>query len=971
MGREIELARLRAAADAARAGQRQVVLVSGEAGIGKTRLVREVERYALEHGAIACWGRAREATGAPPYWPWTQAGRSLGELVGPEQRRAALRADAPDLQRVFPEIGDLLGEAVASPEGDAATLQFRLFEAVVRLLKRVAGERPVVLVLEDLHWGDRGSLLLFGHLAAELDSAPILLVGTYRDAELGTNGPLSALVAELNREHGFDAVALSGLNQEEIEEYVDRTGQDAGSLGDTEEIRRRTGGNPFYLEQLAELAESNDEATSEPALPDGLRAALAQRLAPLSADARELLSVAAIIGQEFTYATLTLTGLTEEEAELLPLVEEVLERRAIEETPEPGRYRFVHDLMRQALLSELPATRRALLHGRVAEALERRWASRAEEYAARLAAHFVESAAVDPRHVEPAVRYARIAGQRAEFENAWDDAALHYERALALVDQSSAGAEDVTVELLIGLGRSYREEYRVDDSWEVLGRAIRLAREQDRPILQARATLEASRVFGPSAEAVAWVKEALDALGTRDPHLEASLHVDLLRAIRRSGLDEAELAAHRARAVDLASRHGFADIDAAVAHGDGVTAELSGRYADAVKHGDQAWRGFERVGLRAKAVDALHRVAANALSAGQIDLAIGRGETCAVQSRRFRLTVWESLGNAVLLAAWIHRGEFERAASLATTSRRESSESLMVAMQIPHLHITTGDLDLAWDAVEVVSAMRAPVVADGLSYALHATRARYWFARGDEAEARREFELAAGAWTAEVGDSATSDPPDRWRTSLALAFLGDAFAELASADELRAWFDADPDRPPFFRSGSPLLSYAQAALKLGEHEIAESSFRGLLAIATGERTPLVAAGCQLGLSSLAEARDDRVAAQDHAGAAVEVLAALPSLPLRSMAEARLEQVGGAAKVSAPVPAGLTPRELEVLRHVAAGLSSREIAEELVLSVRTVERHIANIYRKTDTHSRAQATAFAIRHGLDQLSEPSA
>ena len=446
VGRTAELERLREAFDEAFAGRGKLTMLVGEPGIGKTRTTQELETYARMRGATVVWGRARESAGAPPYWPWVQAGRAFSASLDEQTLRGLLRPDSLDLLRLFPE---LLTVAPDLPEPDTAAdegAQFRLFDSVTSFFARASERGPLVIMLDDLQWADKSSLLMLQHAAIELTRSRVLLVGTYRDTDLTRQSPLSDTLAQLNREPGFERVVLRGLSQPEVAHYI----REVGGLEPAPEVLARifegTEGNPFFLQEVVNLMAQErtleKQSLSDIAIPEGVRQALGRRLEGLSEEANELLTVASVVGREFTYDTINLLGERSDD-ELLRLLEEVLQARVVEELPEPGRYRFTHALMQETLLDELSTTRRVLLHGQVGEALERHWGELAEERAPRLAAHFLESATLHGEHAERAVRYARLAAEQAKAQFAWQEASRLLESALRvqeLVDPTDGAA---------------------------------------------------------------------------------------------------------------------------------------------------------------------------------------------------------------------------------------------------------------------------------------------------------------------------------------------------------------------------------------------------------------------------------------------------------------------------------------------------------------------------------------------------
>jgi eukaryotic-like serine/threonine-protein kinase len=220
VGRQQELQRLHDAFDGARAGRGGVALITGEPGIWKTRLARELESYAVERGASVFWGRAHDGEGAPPYWPWLQAiGPPLGTADG-GQLRTWLGSDAGELARLIPELGERLPDLPeAEPIADPHAAQFRLFQAATDFLKRAASAAPLVVVLDDLHWADQSTLQLFEHAALPPGRSGVLLVGIYRDVQLGRQHPLEQALAGIGRAERFEMLDLRGLSEADVAAY--------------------------------------------------------------------------------------------------------------------------------------------------------------------------------------------------------------------------------------------------------------------------------------------------------------------------------------------------------------------------------------------------------------------------------------------------------------------------------------------------------------------------------------------------------------------------------------------------------------------------------------------------------------------------------------------------------------------------------------------------------------------------------
>jgi len=459
VGREHELERLRKAFDNAVSGHGGLVMLVGEPGIGKTRTTQELETYARMRGAQVLWGRTHESAGAPPYWPWIQAGNQyaaahqddLPTLIGPQMAPEAIN----ELVRIFPWL--LQGANVTAPPeiSDPEVAQFRLFDAYTQYLRAIANQAPLVIALDDLHWADKPTLQLLQHVARELSRMRVLIVGNYRDTEITRQSALSETLASLNRESGFDRIVLRGLSRDEVAAYIKARANVEPRRDVLDRIFEETEGNAFFLSEVVNLMAQEGTLTktsiADIAIPDGVREALGRRLNRLTEETNELLQIAAIIGRDFTYDTLTLLGDRDEDA-LLKMIEEALDARVIEETEQAGRYRFTHAQMQETLLAELSTTRRVRLHGQVGEALEKRYGTHAEERAGRLAMHFAEAATLSPRFSEKAAKYSAIAGRQAFEQSAYPEAARHFRAALSA--REGQEIDDEMAELLVDYARA-------------------------------------------------------------------------------------------------------------------------------------------------------------------------------------------------------------------------------------------------------------------------------------------------------------------------------------------------------------------------------------------------------------------------------------------------------------------------------------------------------------------------------------
>jgi predicted ATPase len=566
VGRDAELAALRRWVDEAARGRGRAVLIAGDPGIGKTRLAGEAAAIAASKGAQVHRGASYELEGAPPFWPWVQVVRSVAEQLDDAELRQALGAGAAYVAQVAPELrGRAEGPAPARLDGEAA--RFRAYDAVAHFLARAAARRPLLLVLDDLHWADLPSLRLLGFVAGALGRTPALVVATYRAGEVRPGQPLAETLARLAREPAVERIALGALTQAEVARLV--AGETGAAVPEelSARLHRRTGGNPFLLGELLRLGAPDGTPATAAAgeVPATVREVVGERLARLPGEAAEVLTVAALAPDSFGVDALAaVTGLPAER--VLELVEAALAAGLVVEDPEGrGGWRFAHDLVREAVYESQSTARRARLHAAYGTALEAVLGPRADAAAAELAHHFGLAAAVaaDGHDAEDLVAkgvgYAKLAAEQADARLAYEDAAGHYERALAVLDRSGGDAARLRCELLLGMGDARRCAGDVIGARACLEPAFELASELGEPTWMARAALGFNSgnlwaswldLWQPDEPSVRLLDGARVALGDEDSALKASLLAQLAVNFH----SEDELSTLSAEALGMARR---------------------------------------------------------------------------------------------------------------------------------------------------------------------------------------------------------------------------------------------------------------------------------------------------------------------------------------------------------------------------------------------------------------------------------
>jgi predicted ATPase len=550
VGRERELEELSAALDQARAGEARVVLVAGEAGMGKTRLTIEFARAAHARGATVLFGRCDEEALAP-YQPWVEALRHLVLSAPIEDVRGFAGAAAPELARVVPALADRLPGLPEPLRAEPDTERYRLFEAVAGVLGGAAAGAPTVLVLDDLHWADKPTVLLLLHAVRSACQARLLVVGTYREDEIGRDHPLTPALAAVRRDSAFERIGLSGLRERDVAELV---GYHSGERF-VRRLHRETEGNPFFIEEILRNVPEGDREPelAQAGIPQGVRDAVWRSIERLSEPAREALSLGAIIGSDFGLDLLEEVSERDSDA-LVDALEDAVRARIVVEAPGTvGRYAFRHALIRATLHGEITRTRRARLHLRVGEALERRAAGGASPPFGELAYHFLEAAPLgDPGRV---LRYSALAAEHASRQLAHEEAAQHLRHALGVLSDDAMDASE-RVRLLLSLGEAESRAGEIERAREAFKRAADIGDPQAVAVAALGYAGQPWRSFGEvDARAIEMLKRSLEVLGGEDSVLRTRALARLAIALYFTG-DQARVAATAEEALDMARRLG-------------------------------------------------------------------------------------------------------------------------------------------------------------------------------------------------------------------------------------------------------------------------------------------------------------------------------------------------------------------------------------------------------------------------------
>ena len=440
--REQEIKILRARLDAALRGEGSLVFITGEAGIGKTRLAYELRSYAKLRGAQCLMSKGGEREGAVPYRPWSDIIREYVRWAPPLLVFKAVGTFATELAKLVPELGEKLGTIPSSAPAPSTQQHVRLYEAVTQFFINISKEVPLVLFLDDLQWLDDASMALLHHMARAITAEHLLVVGAYRHLELEDQRSLSRYVAEINRERLSYALPLKRLAFDHVLQMVKQTlGEKVpGELPDL--VFAKTEGNPFFIEEvLRSLVEEGAvyplekgwgvRDLSDVHVPRGIKEVLGKRLECLDEESCHVLSAAAVIGREFSFPMLReITGLDEDR--LIDIIDKCLQSRLVVARHILGEevYAFSDTQLRDVLYEDISPIRRRRQHMKVGEAVEKVYTKKIDDYLETLAYHFTEG-----NDLSKAIDYAQKAGDKAARLFAWDQARRYYETALKLMEK--------------------------------------------------------------------------------------------------------------------------------------------------------------------------------------------------------------------------------------------------------------------------------------------------------------------------------------------------------------------------------------------------------------------------------------------------------------------------------------------------------------------------------------------------------
>lgn len=480
VGRKTERAELCSFLDALTQGHGGVVAIGGEPGVGKTRLTEEVAEDARKRDHRVLIGRCYESEGAPPYIPFVEIIEAAMQEVPPETLRLALGDAGGEIAKIVPQLRTMFDDLPAPLELPAEQERRYLFNSLWEFIARAASTRPLILIIDDVHWADEPTLLAAEHIAQRLQNVAVLVLTTYRDTELEITRPLARSLESLVRRQQAHRIALKRLPEEGVRSMLHVMSGQEPPAPLVEAIYQETDGNPFFAEEvfkhLSEEGRLFDEhgnwlpdlKIAELDVPEGVKLVIGRRLERLTESTRVALSMAALTGKRFEYRVLEAVEELEPD-DLLDAIDEAEAARLIKSETSSGEpvFSFAHELIRQTLLSSMALPRRQRRHLSIARALQQLYEKDLAARAADIAGHLLQAGSgTDPIET---THFLRLAGRRALDAAAFEDALRHYENALALYPDDT-GLD--YAQLLFEHGLALRTKGRFEEAFDAWRRAV-------------------------------------------------------------------------------------------------------------------------------------------------------------------------------------------------------------------------------------------------------------------------------------------------------------------------------------------------------------------------------------------------------------------------------------------------------------------------------------------------------------------
>ena len=954
-------------------GATRFVLISGEPGIGKTRLAEEIVSEARSREMTAVTGRCADYEGSPTYWPIIAATNQLAEEYGAKAVREALGQGAPIVAETVPGIRAILPDVILQKNIDGQQHRFLFFDAFSVFIRKVAEVRPLLFLIENLHWADEGSLLLLEYLCDELRDARFFLVGTYRDTELTTASDLSITIGEMGRQPTFDNLRLPRLSQGDVVNLVTELigNRRDGSLADS--IYMRTEGNPLYVQQIVRylrerFGDEIPEYLSAETLPfpGTLKLAIQTRLKGLPEKQRSILTAAAALGREFRLNHLSKLAwyFAEEDAEDLKestLLDDCvdLERAGIIDcVDELGKqYQFSHALFREVVLQTVPSSKLQELHTEVGYLLENYYGSEVMLHAAELSDHCSRSG--DLRQKQKLYKYASAAGRDALSRYNYEGAIVHLRRACEARGRTGKRMDEETAVLYVELGFALELCLRTEESirylndaftfWEGKGDFEGMMRIITLPLWSF--SIISSWYYEPH-DIFSWRKRALkhcpkDSVDALILEVEANLEMGPGRASELAVRVE-QVIGRAGATLDHYTRIRIIWAMVRIREAQGQLTERINLLEQVVTVAEEANDPHLMIIAHHDLVNPLQKVGEMARAETHINTAIALAERF---KDRPRLS-----GLMVSMAVQQVFGDHDFSGACRTLRRALSinPHNIVAKETLAHYGITLGNFTEALRLLdEIEKALEEGSLSGqterGITIRLLWDRARIWEHTRNRTGVDTALERARKLMPIQVP----------WMRYVYHTYCGFIALDDARHDEAMKHLLELENIDYLLGMGLP-AAIGRIAHGLGDRHKARVYFKQ--ALETNPQFDRIQIEAKLWYADLLLDTADKADLKHARSLIAEGIDTSEKTGARPLLK-KLKLLRTRADPTEPLPDGLTTREAEVLRLVSKGLKNGEIGEKLYISLNTVNTHIRNIFNKIGVSNRTETASYAIRVGL--------
>jgi DNA-binding CsgD family transcriptional regulator len=979
--------------DAALQGEGGLVFVTGEGGIGKTRLAREVRLYAQEREFLWLEGRYLRDENIL-FQPWVEAIRTFLATASPNMMEKSLLPHGAVLARLVPEVAEPLGKGLPLPSIGPEEERLRLFEALAGFFTGIAREQPLVLFLDDLQWAP--SIDALHHLARRVPAERLLVLGAYREAELMEKPALARTFLAMNRERLFHSLPLKRLGQDEVAQIVAQALGEQTAPPVVELVYQKTEGNPFFVEEMVRYLteggtiilgdkgwEVRDSALVQ--LPYSVKAVVGERLERLGEEALGALAWASVVGQEFSLPLLQeITGIEEEK--LLEVVDQAVAARVLLPSPSLRQesYAFADEVVRDVLYEGIGPARRRRYHLKVGQGVEKIHARRLEEHYDALARHFLQG-----NELDKAAGYALKAGDRAAAVYSWERAIGQYQTALDLLEELESEPRHQAEVLenlaqVTGLGRGLGAVGYLEKAlsiYESLGDSKKAAAVQLQLGKRARGVLDRGRRYSHHVKAVALLEPEGESLQLAQAYVQLGDDAIHGHGDRSSGLPLME------KGLALAERLGDTAgvIEAARWLGHALVYH-TGEIQLGLALYQRCYEEARKIGNLVTLSEAATDLSREYSPLRDAERALQWAER-AVDASKQAGTVRQQIASALALAwACILQGDAARACLNQETAEQMARR---VGVEITPAALASGGLASVpayvnifigeWDKAET-EMLRLLEVSDNKHFWVYPAIGWLCLERGDFVRAKTNLQEAATYCQAR-GDN----PPELYTRAL-LTRVCSQNGELKEAAENLGRAQEILSLSPDWLGLAAEVHLAEGVLATAEQNWpeAEAAFQQAVEINRQYHLPYYEGRSLLewgqmhlsrngpgdpsgmGVWPYAHTVPDREKGMqllDQAQAIFQRIRAKKMVEKVAALREKAELAGATRRVAPMYPDVLTGREVEVLRLIALGKSNREVGEVLFISLRTVANHVANILNKTNTANRTEAATYAARHGL--------